>query len=408
MNNDNCYESHTGSSLRAGTVLKGRYVIETVLGQGGFGITYSALDTQGRCRVAVKELFPSRSVTRSQDLRNIQVNSDQNEYFRYLLESFEQEAKTLIDLQNKEGIIRLMHVFPENNTAYYVMEFLDGENLIQRLRREGPMRWEQLAPILKTVLMALNQIHAVGLIHRDISPDNIFLAKNGTWLIDFGSVRKYQGKGLLTAIVKHNFSPWEQFLANGHQGPWTDIYALAVTAYYALSGVLPPTAADRWNKDSVVPLEHLCPNLPKEICAAIHQGMNVEPERRFQNVQQFCKALKLGELTPAQTPSKAALLCLRGNFAGKVWYLQPDTALRIGRNMGCDICYPAGYPGVSRTQCTIYYSRDSRCFIKDDRSRYGTRLTCPGKNVLLEPETWYIADGTHIFFGAQEEYLLTK
>lgn len=408
MNDVKRYEHNTGSSLCAGTMLRGRYRIERTLGQGGFGITYAALDTRNHYRVAVKELFPSRNVVRSEDLRTVRVQPGQESTFHYLCESFEKEARVLIDLQNLEGVVRLMHVFSENNTVYYVMELLEGEALIHRLKREGTMQWEQLAPILKTITMALEQIHAVGLIHRDISPDNIFLTKTGARLIDFGSVRNYQAGTHFTAMVKQNFAPWEQFLSSGHQGPWTDVYALAVTAYYALSGQLPPPATERRCEDKLIPLERLCPDLPREVCAAIHHGMMVLPEQRFQNMQQFRRALKLEETPSPQNLPGGSLVCLRGNFSGKTWYLQPDSVLRIGRNADCDICYPGNYPGVSRTQCTIYLTKEGRYIIRDDHSRYGTKLISPDKNAILEPGIWYTANGAHIIFGAQEEYVLKK
>lgn len=408
MNNVKSYEPTTVSSLCAGTMLRGRYRVEKTLGQGGFGITYCALDIKTSTRVAVKELFPARNVMRSEDHKTVQVQPNQDGTFHHLRESFEKEAKVLIELQNLEGVVRLMHVFSENNTVYYVMELLEGEPLIQRLKREGAMKWEQFAPILKTIMKALEQIHRVGLIHRDVSPDNIFLTKTGARLIDFGSVRNYQGETPLTAMVKRNFAPWEQFLSNGHQGPWTDIYALSVTAYYSLCGQLPPPATERRMKDTLVPLEYLFPNLPREVCAAIHSGMAVLPERRFQNVQQFSKALNLDHTTAAASTPKNSLVCLRGNFAGKSWHIKPDCAFRIGRQQDCDICYPASYPGVSRIQCTIYHTKDGKHIIRDERSSYGTRLVSPGKNVLLDPYVWYAADGAHILFGAHEEYLLTR
>ena len=401
----NTFEQSTGSSLHPGIMLRGRYRLESKLGQGGFGITYAAMDVMTHQRVAIKELFPSRCVMRSWDQKTIQIQPGQESTFQHLYECFEKEARVLIELQNLEGVVRLIHLFPENNTIYYAMELLEGEVLIQRLKREGVMRWEQLAPILKTIMKALEQIHAVGLIHRDISPDNIFLTKSGARLIDFGSVRNYQGETHLTAMVKQNFAPWEQFLTTGHQGPWTDIYALSVTAYYALSGQLPPSALERRKEDKLIPLEHLCPTLPKDICAAIHRGMMVLPETRFQNVQQFSRALKLND---APAPPKNGLVCLRGYHAGKSWSLQPDSTLRIGRNFECEIRYPQDYRGVSRAQCTIHCTKEGRYIVKDDRSSFGTKLRSPGKNVTLEPGVWYAADGAHIVFGAQEEYVLMR
>ena len=402
------YAQNSTTALCAGTMLRGRYRLEKPLGQGGFGITYSALDIKSRQRVAIKELFPSRYVARSHDQRTVQIQSGQDSIFQHLRESFEKEAKVLIELQNMEGIVRLMHVFSENNTVYYVMELLEGEVLISRLKREGTMQWEQLAPILSTITKALERIHAVGLIHRDISPDNIFLTKNGARLIDFGSVRNYQAGSHLTAMVKQNFAPWEQFLTNGHQGPWTDVYALSVTAYYALSGQLPPSAMERRKEDKLIPLDYLCPSLPKEVCTTIHHGMAVLPETRYQTVQQFRSALKLSNFQSATDLPKKGLVCLRGKFAGKVWSIQPDSILQIGRGTNCDICYPAHSPGVSRTQCTIYRTKEGRYIIRDEHSSYGTRLVSPGKKIVMEPNVWYAADGAHILFGAQEEYVLMR
>lgn len=401
-------ERHSGSSLCPGTMLRGRYRIEKVLGQGGFGITYSALDVKVFQRVAVKELFPSRCVTRSENHITVTILPAEADTFQHMRASFEKEANILIQLQQQEGVVRLMHVFSENNTMYYVMELLDGEDLMRYLKREGAMSWDQLAPILKPVMNALEQIHAVGLIHRDISPDNIFLTKNGARLIDFGSVRNYQGKRNMTALVKQNFAPLEQFLTSGHQGPWTDIYALSVTAYFALTGQLPPRAPDRKNSDTLVPLDVLCPDLPKPICAAIHHGMRVMPEQRFQTIQQFSRALGLGNNAKPPIQHGPRLVCLHGYFAGKCWHLKPDSVLRIGRNSDCEICYPAGYPGVSRVHCEVFLAKDGRAFVRDSESRYGTRLKAADKNVVLDRGVWYTADGAHILFSPQEEYVLMR
>lgn len=397
-----------GSSLCTGTMLCGRYRIEKVLGQGGFGITYAALDTRHYCRVAVKELFPSSCVTRAANQRTVSIAKEHADTFRHLLESFEKEANTLIKLQNQEGVVRLMHVFSENSTMYYVMELLEGQDLRHRLSNGGTMDWEELAPILKTVMSALAQLHTVGLIHRDISPDNIFLTPDGARLIDFGSVRNYQGNTLLTALVKQNFAPIEQFLSSGHQGPWTDIYALSVTVYFALTGKLPPRSLNRKYDDQLVPLDVHCPQLPEYICSAIHRGMAVQPEQRFQTIPQFAAALRLSSHTPTTPLQSARLVCNHGYFVGKSWNLQPDSILRIGRNPNCDICYPAKYPGVSRDHCEIILTSDGAIYVRDCNSTYGTKLKGAGKFVALEPGVWYRADGAHVLFQPQEDYVLTR
>lgn len=399
-----------GSVLPAGTMLRGRYRVEKPLGQGGFGITYSALDLKTHNRVAVKELFPSHNVHRGENRRTVLVQQGQEDSFAHMRRSFEQEAQTLIQLQSQEGVVRLLHLFSENETAYYVMELLEGEDLNHRLKRCGAMSWEQLTPILKTILKALEQIHAVGLIHRDVSPDNIFLTSSGARLIDFGSVRTYQGGDHFTAFIKHSFAPWEQYLTNGKQGPWTDIYALCVTAYYALSGQLPPPATERRMNDTLKPLQTLCPRLPQEVCRAIHRGMAVQMEDRYQSIAQLRQALfrepGSRQISFRDPGLQANVLCLRGGFAGSGWAVAPGTALRIGRSPEGEVVYPANYQGVSRAQCTVYRTAEGKLLVRDEKSRYGTRLLMMGKLLPMEPGIWYSADGAHIFFGRQEEYLI--
>ena len=410
MNDGKLNTQQHGSALPAGTLLRGRYRIEKPLGQGGFGITYCALDTKTHQRIAIKELFPIRCVIRGEDQRSILVQPGQEESFQHMRSRFEQEAQTLIQLQNQEGVVQLLHLFGENNTAYYAMELLEGEDLSKRLKREGPMSWEQLAPILNTLLLALEKIHAVGMIHRDVSPDNIFLTEKGARLIDFGSVRDYQSDTHFTAYVKQNFAPWEQFFINGNQGPWTDVYALSATAYYALSGRLPMSALERKLNDNLVPLEVYCPGLPREVSQALRQGLAVQKEHRFQNVRQFRRALQL-DCVPVQPTAIPVthgngLYCLRGGYAGKSWPIAPGGVLKIGRSPGCTVVYPSNYKGVSREQCLIYRTPDGHYLVRDENSSYGTRLQTVGKSVKLEPKLWYKADGAHILFGSQEEYVL--
>lgn len=385
-----------GSALPLGTMLKGRYCVKSVLGQGGFGITYSAVDMQEQNRVAVKELFPANYVYRNKDQRTVLIQQGQENSFHSMQERFVKEAKILISLNDKDGVIKLRHLFNENSTYYYVMELLEGETLGSRLKRCGAMSWDQLAPVLEGIIAALEQIHSAGLIHRDISPDNIFLTKQGARLIDFGSVKAFNGNRSFTVLLKHSFAPWEQYLTNGKQGPWTDVYALCVTAYYSLSGQLPPQATTRRVNDTLKPLETFCPTLSPDICRAIHTGMAVLPENRYQSVAELSRALFSGE----------NVLCLRGNHAGRGWKLTPGSILRIGRILECEVLYPPTYPGVSRRQCTVYRTTEGRFLIRDDGSCYGTFLLTGSNLISMEPGKWYCADGTHFRFGRQEEYMI--
>ena len=394
-----------GVALPAGTALRPRYRITGPLGRGGFGITYVASDMKTGSSVAIKELYPQYDVQRMADGRTVSVTCGRSESFAHMRMRFEQEAETLILLQKKEGIVRLYHLFQENGTAYYVMELLKGEDMNRRLKRCGPMSWKEFSPILQTVLNALEQLHSAGMIHRDISPDNIFLTEDtGARLIDFGSVRCYGGDAHYTAIIKQAFAPWEQYLTNGEQGPWTDIYALSVTAYYTLSGVLPPPAPQRRLEDKAKPLNKLCPEVPTAVCEAIHKGMSVRIEDRFQSVSQMRDALTAEAGGSGSTGS--TLCCLSGMFSGKSWMLPPGTALCLGRSPECGVEYPPKAPGISRRQCTFYRLPEGQTLVRDEHSSFGTFLLWGGTRQKMEPGKWYRAEGARVCFGQQEEYTI--
>ena len=400
--------THTaGEALPAGTILLGRYRIDGPLGQGGFGITYVAQDLQLHRPVAIKELFPSGYVSRDRNLRTVCVYPGKEDSMAHLRMRFEQEAQILVKLQGLEGLVWVSHLFGKNNTAYYVMELLVGEDLSHRLRTGGLMTWPQLMPILGTLMNALEQIHNAGLIHRDISPDNIFLTKDGgVRLIDFGSVRAYQGSDHFTTLIKHGFAPWEQYLTKGNQGPWTDVFSLSATAYFSLTGKCPPKAPERRMNDTLIPLERLCPNVPANVCQAIRKGLAVEIENRFQSIRQLRNAL-MSAPAAASSPAPGMLVCLRGIMAGKSWMLPPGATLRIGRNPDCNIVYPGGTAGISRYHCTIGRAPDGSLMVRDDGSSCGTQLVGNGQAVPLPPQKWYRVNGLHVCFGGQEEFAET-
>lgn len=391
-------EKRRANALPLGLKLHGRYWLGNVLGRGGFGITYAAWDMIANQRVAVKELYPSMDVSRGSDSCTVQILDGQEEYFSQVYHCFEKEARTLMELQD-DGVVRLYHVFTDNNTIYYVMEYLDGQDMAGVLKQNGPMSWSALAPILKTVLNALNSLHERGMIHRDISPDNIFITLEGrARLIDFGSVRTYQGTRSFTSFVKPNFAPYEQYKAHGKQGPWTDVYALSVTAYYALTGQLPPSAPDRKLNDNAVPVGRLCPQLPSHVAAGIQKGMCVSIEGRCQSARELSDLLFPGE--NVITDSRVLYSCA-GAMSGQSWRLRPGTRLTIGRQ-GCSILYPSERREVSRTQCTICMDGSGRVMVRDEGSRNGTY--CGG--VRLQPGTWYQLQPGHVvtFANNHEQY----
>lgn len=386
------------------TILHGRYFLGYPLGVGGFGITYAALDLQKNVRVAVKELFPGTSVYRQQGTGLVLPNLGQAENFGTFRLAFQKEAKTLMELQGQPGVVRIYHAFSENNTVYYVMEFLEGEDLRSRLQRTGPMSWEVFAPKLRILLDGLERLHNAGMIHRDISPDNIFLTdQGGCCLIDFGSVRAYQVVDHFTTHLKQCFAPWEQFFSQSKQGPWTDIYALCVTAYYTLSGTLPPIAPSRRQQDTAVPLSKLCPSLPKAVAKALTQGMAVEAENRIQSIGELRSRLFPGaDHGHSQSGFFRQLVCLSGIYAGQSWPLKPGCSLRFGRRSDCVIRYPDGTQGVSRNQCLLYISEQGSAFLRDENSSYGTYLVTNGKVERAMPGQWFPVDASGFGFGKRE------
>ena len=236
-------------ALPRGTVLHGRYLVGAVLGAGGFGITYIALNIPDRRRVAIKEFLPVDAAAREAGGMAVRSLSRDPGVFPRARAQFLQEAQTIYRLRGYGGIVGVEKLFEENNTAYYCMEYLEGQDLRKRvLAAGGRLKIDETMRLASTVLDSLEYIHERGVIHRDVSPDNIILQPNGTLvLLDFGAARQMSisGEHSNTISVKHGYAPEEQYRTRGEQGPWTDVYALCATIYKLITGVTPPQALDR-------------------------------------------------------------------------------------------------------------------------------------------------------------------
>ena len=207
-------------ALRPGTQLANRYVIGRVLGQGGFGVTYVALDSQTRARVAVKEYLPTEFVSRDADGTTLLLNSlNLREDFEYGKQQFLTEAKTLAEFVGGEHIVSIQNYFEANGTAYFAMEFVEGVNLKTYVTQKGsPLPVYEANRILMPIMEALDWVHSKGLVHRDIAPDNIMIRKDGdAKLIDFGAARYSTGEKSksLDVVLKHGFAPKEQYTRRG-------------------------------------------------------------------------------------------------------------------------------------------------------------------------------------------------
>jgi hypothetical protein len=223
------------------------YVLERVLGQGGFGITYLARDTNLDQPVAIKEYLPIDVATRKLDSTVRPRADDQTDRYRWGLDRFIREARTLARFDHP-NIVRVHSVFEFNNTAYMVMRFEEGENFAALLERRRTLPEPELLRVLLPILDGLELIHNAGFIHRDIKPDNIHIRADGSpVLLDFGSARASLGQGrTVTILVAPGYAPFEQYYSSGEsQGPWTDLYSLGATCYRAISGVPPLDAITR-------------------------------------------------------------------------------------------------------------------------------------------------------------------
>ena len=281
-------------ALPVGTVLAGQYVIEKVLGEGGFGITYYAKDHKSGGGVAIKEYFPDSMATRTQSAV-VPYTGDRGDNYEYGKECFLQEAETLAQFIGNENIVRIYSFFEENGTAYYVMDYVEGMGFDAYITdKGGKLSFEETLRILAPVMEVLSLVHSRGIIHRDVTPDNIFITNEGTTkLLDFGAARYSLGdkSQSLDVILKHGFAPKEQYVRRGKQGPFTDVYALGATFYFALTGKRPPDSIERMDVDELVPPSSLGVDLPKEAEQAILMALNVQPADRFQSMQAFRSAL---------------------------------------------------------------------------------------------------------------------
>lgn len=408
-----------------------RYSVGEVLGNGGFGITYSVWDNKMQRRVALKEFYPRQDVYRGSDSVTVVTKPGQENIYYEMFKRFESEAKLLQLMNGEEGNIQIYDLFYANNTVYYAMEFLEGGDLKSYIKSHGPMSWDVLGPMMYQLLFSLDSLHRKNLIHRDIKPDNLFLTKeNRIRLIDFGSVRTFQGNESFTVCVTHHFAPWEQYETNGNQGPWTDVYALSVTLYMLLSGKLPPKAPERKAGAKVIPLKTHCPHLPQEVCAAIEKGMSVRIEDRYPSAREFRKALfphmsggshggynsgghSGGSTVPGKTDhipfsqtAKASqfwLHCLSGVHAGKKMRLGMNQEIKFGRRSTNEVRFPDSTNGVSRAQCSVFVTDKGVLFVRDTRSTYGTYLN----NTRLGEEWVEASPGSILRFG-NEIFQLAK
>ena len=289
--------------LHPGTELNGHYIIGTTVGFGGFGITYRAWDRVLEKMVAIKEFYPNGIVNRVPGEKEVIIYSGNradeflNGKIRFLA-----EARNMARFNTHPNIVNVYEFFEENNTAYIAMEFLEGMSYKQYIaQHNGRVDCQTAVNVVLSVTDALREIHKVKIIHRDISPDNIFMvpvdqqATNyKVKLIDFGAARFSSGEEekTLSIILKPGYAPPEQYRSRSKQGPWTDIYAVGAVLYRSVTGRMPEESVNRVVEDHLPPPNALVPEIPQYLSDTIMRAMALSQELRFQNVDQFQAALR--------------------------------------------------------------------------------------------------------------------
>lgn len=287
------------SCLRPFTVLQGKYMIGRVIGIGGFGITYIGWDLNLQTYIAIKEYYPesiaTRDTSREDGLTQVVSNESKKDIYDKGLKRYVEEAQNLSKFYRLQGIVSVKDFFYENGTGYIVMEYINGINLKEYLNSAGGKLDENtVLSLMKPVLESMYQIHNAGLVHRDISPDNIMVDNEGKIkLIDFGSARGQSAETdkTYTVILKHGYAPSEQYYAKGNQGPWTDIYSICATMYKMLTGQIPPNSIERMENDEYVNPSNWGVTVSPRTEAVLRKGLAVKVNDRYQNIGELLNDL---------------------------------------------------------------------------------------------------------------------
>ncbi len=303
--------------LKPGIVLHGRYIVGKVLGYGGFGVTYIGFDAKLERKVAIKEFLPTTFATRLPGDTHLTVYNNGNvpQQFGTGLQRFVEEAQTLAQFNGVPGIVDIYDTYLGNNTAYIVMQFLKGSDVKGIITNQGVMEYEMARDIILKVCDTLTAVHAKNIIHRDLSPDNIYVTDEGdVKLLDFGAARYESAVNSksLSVILKSGYAPEEQYRSKGEQGAWTDVYALAATFYKMITGQTPPDSMERAINDEIQEPSKLGAKIPPSVENALLNALHVRKSDRTQTVAQFKEQLLADgvqriKVKPKKESTKASL-----------------------------------------------------------------------------------------------------
>lgn len=303
---------HATGALPPLTILSGRYLLGCPVGKGGFGITYIAMDLPKEEIVAVKEFFPAELAIRDEESDAVlPASEDKALYFRTGLKSFCEEGRLLQLCADIPAIVSFREMLRENETAYLVMDYVQGISLRKYMKQHRePFAEDQALELMRPIMEALSAMHRRGILHRDISPENLILGEDQRLtLIDFGAAREFSTdeEENLTIILKRGYAPEEQYHSGSRQGPWTDLYAACAVLYHMMTNILPQEAAARVESDQLTPLRRLPGFTFREsTCAALEKGLQVDPAERYADIPALIKELYPAKRTDLSQISEEA------------------------------------------------------------------------------------------------------
>lgn len=457
-------EQRRADHLPLFSILNTRYLIGRSLGQGGFGITYLAKDMLTGSRCCIKEYFPSGLVQgRTAEGDVLLRSSDSQEEYEQGKQQFIVEASTLQDLRDNIAVVDILNFFEEHSTAYFVMEFLEGCNLRAFQHNHTPeQNFKMSLQMLLLVGSALAEVHRFGMLHGDISPENIIVTQSGEIkLIDFGAARSFahgSNHPEKKVYLKPNYAPYEQYTLKPYQGPWTDLYALAATFYFIVSGQKMLDAPSRAKGLNYVPLCDLSPLVSKGLSVVLDHALAFDYHDRFRSVMEFLaelekqirpddynidlsslmqhKQAQIPAYRPPQEESDFKALCSveeqnvlePKGFAGlfhrkkhrlayleltiaqtnahrggskRRWLIEPNRTLRIGRRENSEVMMPPNNL-ISRDHCEIFYNENRKEFLVKDTSKFGTYLA---DGTRMEKMRYYPLKDGDAFFLLSPEYM---
>lgn len=282
--------------LTPGTILWNRFIVGTVIGTGGFGITYKCFDTTLGVTVAAKEFYPAGLVNRAPgECRVGLLSGDKEGQYKERLKRFLMEAQSVAQFGRAKDIVNVFDFFEENGTAYIIMEYIDGVLLKDYLDKQGMIDPEAAMSVIMPIIEAVKKIHSKGIIHRDISPDNIFItSENAIKVFDFGAAQLNDSREGMAAepVIKVGYSPLEQYRDKSKKGFYTDVYAVGAILYQMLTGEKPIESTEREFKDELKSPKELGVKISGNMDRAVMEALSVRPELRFQGIQQFQEALQ--------------------------------------------------------------------------------------------------------------------